>query len=301
MLMTWRYALLCVGLVIAHGVSLYIAERSGHEFPTLVHSDSRIIGSHVLMTLFVGGFAWLWDRSRRQALAARDLALASLEESREARVALVENVNAVIFSVDRDLRLITGNALFERVSHRPGDPPIRAGERVLDGLGDAQRVDLQALFARALAGEHIMVERSLELAVGVVECELLLNPIRRASGEVRGVVVFGRDIRQRKRAQEELRRVHRQLAHSAHLAGKAEVATDVLHNVGNVLTALNGSANLVLEQLQMSKVPFLARTVALLPATPAELGQFFATDAKARQIRESSPCWAPRSSASERR
>jgi two-component system sensor kinase FixL len=286
MLMGWRYALISVALVIAHVVALFVAERSGHVFPELAHSSSRIVGSHILMTVFVSGFAWLWDRSRREALAARDAALASLEESREARVALAENVNAVIFSVDRDLRLIAGNTLFERVSCKPGAPPIKSGELVLDRLGEPQRDDLQALFARALAGEHVLVEQTLELAVGVVECEILLNPIRRASGEVRGVVVFGRDISERKRAQEELHRVHLELARSAHLAGKAEVATDVLHNVGNVLTALNGSANLVLERLKASKVPFLGKTVALLPTSAAELGQFFATDAKGRQIRD---------------
>jgi PAS domain S-box-containing protein len=286
MLMGWRLARVCIALVIVHVVTLYVAERWGHPFPLLSHSSSRIVGSQILMTVFVGGFAWLWDRSRREALAARDSALASLEESREARVALVENINAVIFSVDRDLRLIAGNTLFEQLSHRRGEPPIEPGEPVLDGLGDTQNADLQALFARALAGEHVVVERSLELGVGPVECEILLNPIRRASGEVRGVAVFARDISQRRRAQEELNRVNRELAHSAHLAGKAEVATDVLHNVGNVLTALNGSANLVLERLQTSKVPFLGKTMALLPATPDELGRFFATDAKGRKIRE---------------
>lgn len=286
MLMGWRYTLISVVLVIAHVVALLVAERTGHVFPELAHSNSRIVGSHILMTVFVSGFAWLWDRSRREALAARDAALASLEESREARVALVENINAVIFSVDRDLRLIAGNARFGRVSCKPGARSIKSGEPVLDGLDEPQRDDLRALFARALAGEHVLVERMLGLAVGMVECEILLNPIRRASGEVRGVVVFGRDISLRKRAQEELHRVHRELARSAHLAGKAEVATDVLHNVGNVLTALNGSANLVLERLKQSKVPFLGKTVALLPTSAAELGQFFATDAKGSRIRD---------------
>ncbi len=279
-------AISCVALVIANIAIQFLAEHFGHDFPDLPAGRSMIVSSQILLTIFVAALAWIYERSRRRALAERDVAIASLEDSRDARIALVENVEAVIFSVDRELRLIAGNSLFDALSHERGKPPVRPGEPALDGLDVTQHADLKALFARAFAGEHFAVERRLQLRSKTFECEILFNPIRRGSGEIRGITVFGRDIGERKRARQELDRVNRELAQAAHLAGKAEVATDVLHNVGNALAALNSSTSLVTEHLQASNVTFLRKTVELLPTAPADLAQFLTTDAKGLQVRE---------------
>ena len=46
-----------------------------------------------------------------------------------------------------------------------------------------------------------------------------------------------------RRAHGELERTHRQLVDASRQAGMAEVATSVLHNVGNVLNSVNVSAS----------------------------------------------------------
>jgi PAS domain S-box-containing protein len=275
----------CLLVILANVATMYAASRSGHGFLPLIDELSMAAWSHLLLTVLVGGLAWTYDRARRKALADRDTALATLQESREARLALVENVRAVVYSIDRNLHLIAGNSEFDRVSHAPGELPIAPGQPVLDCIAEAQRADMKALYARAFAGEHFVVERTIELRSASFDCELLFNPIRRTSGAIRGITVMGRDISDRKRVSAELQRLNRELAGMAHLAGKAEVATDVLHNVGNALTALNGSANLIFEQLQASKVSFIAKTVALLPEPPSELARFLTVDERGRQIR----------------
>lgn len=281
-----RPALLCVGLVLVHLMTLYLAERWGHVFPALSPNHAGLVSNQILAMSFVGILAWTIERSRVTALAARDAAVALVEESREARAALVENVAAVVFSVDRDLGLIAGNSFFEKLSHRPGEPPMEPGRLVLDLVAEAQQADMRTLFARALAGEHFTVERRLEMHASSVECEMAFNPIYRAAGSIRGVTVLIRDVGERHRAGAELDRLNRQLTHAAHLAGKAEVAIDVLHNVGNVLTALNSGASLVAERLAASKVPYLGMAVALLPTSPTELAHFLSHDDKGRQIRQ---------------
>lgn len=286
MLVGPRLAVLCGGLVLAHLVVLYLAGAWGHVFPPENVNRGAILSDQALATGFVWVFAWMHERSRRDALAVRDALVISLEEGSEARVALVENIDAVIFSVDRDLRLIAGNSRFERLSHAAGAPPIRVGDPVLDGLDPSQHADLRALFARALSGDHFAVERALALRVRTIDCEILFNPIRRASGEVRGVTVFGRDISERNRARNELERANRELARTAHLAGKAEVATDILHNVGNAITALDSTASLVLERLTASRTPVLGKAVALLPDSPRALTHFLVADDKGVQVRE---------------
>ena len=47
-----------------------------------------------------------------------------------------------------------------------------------------------------------------------------------------------------KDAEEALEQTHKQLLETSRMAGMAEVATGVLHNVGNVLNSVNVSADL---------------------------------------------------------
>src|SRR5205809_61749 len=72
--------------------------------------------------------------------------------------------------------------------------------------------------------------------------------LSRTDGEVKN------EIAERERAEAEVERVHIQLMETARHAGMAEVATNVLHNVGNVLNSLNVSATLVAQGLKDSKV-----------------------------------------------
>ena len=64
----------------------------------------------------------------------------------------------------------------------------------------------------------------------------------------------------------------------------AEVATNVLHNVGNVLNSVNVSANLVTKQVHSSKAGALHKVVELLQSHEADLGHFFSQDEKGKQL-----------------
>jgi signal transduction histidine kinase len=76
----------------------------------------------------------------------------------------------------------------------------------------------------------------------------------------------------------------RQLADASHRAGKAEVATTVLHNVGNVLNSVNVSCNLLMERTRKTKIDDLGKLATLLRENHAELGPFFVTHAKGRKF-----------------
>ena len=60
------------------------------------------------------------------------------------------------------------------------------------------------------------------------------------------------DLSERKRTEEDLKRAHGDLVRASRLAGMAEVASNVLHNVGNVLNSVNISVDVVSEQLKNS-------------------------------------------------
>jgi signal transduction histidine kinase len=89
---------------------------------------------------------------------------------------------------------------------------------------------------------------------------------------------------ERKRAEEQLIDAHRDLLAASRLAGMAEIATNVLHNVGNVLNSVNVSANLVAENVKKSRASNLARVAALLREHEHDLADFLTNDPKGRQL-----------------
>jgi ligand-binding sensor domain-containing protein/signal transduction histidine kinase len=93
-----------------------------------------------------------------------------------------------------------------------------------------------------------------------------------------------KEIEERKRMEEENRRIHRELLEKSRQAGMAEIATNVLHNIGNVLNSVNVSAALVTDNTKQSKLPYLGKAVALLNAHAADLGGFLTRDPKGRQL-----------------
>ncbi|HEX3728818.1 MAG TPA: HAMP domain-containing sensor histidine kinase, partial [Opitutaceae bacterium] len=66
----------------------------------------------------------------------------------------------------------------------------------------------------------------------------------------------------------------------------AEVATGVLHNVGNVLNSLNVSATVLATGLRQSKTEALTKVCALLDEHAADLGAFLAADPKGKLVPE---------------
>jgi signal transduction histidine kinase len=92
-----------------------------------------------------------------------------------------------------------------------------------------------------------------------------------------------REIEERKRAQQEVEAIHKKLVSASHAAGMAEVATSVLHNVGNVLNSVNVSATLLASHIQQSKLTALAKLADWLQRHRDD-SSFLASDERGRQI-----------------
>ena len=93
-------------------------------------------------------------------------------------------------------------------------------------------------------------------------------------GQPLGALAVLEDITDQRLAEEELERVHKQLLTASRQAGMAEVATNVLHNVGNVLNSVNVSASIVSERITKSKGAGLTRVAELLTQHAADLPGF---------------------------
>jgi len=82
----------------------------------------------------------------------------------------------------------------------------------------------------------------------------------------------------------ELREVQAELVTTARQAGMAEIATNVLHNVGNVLNSVNVSAGLVQSQMHASKAMGLTKVAQLMNEHADDLGNFLTTDERGRML-----------------
>ncbi len=82
---------------------------------------------------------------------------------------------------------------------------------------------------------------------------------------------------ERQRAETELISAHKNLVAASRTAGMAEIATNVIHNVGNVLNSVNVSAGLVAETVKKSKAAGLVKAAALLKEHEDDLGAFLAS------------------------
>jgi len=71
---------------------------------------------------------------------------------------------------------------------------------------------------------------------------------------------------------------------TARQAGMAEIATGVLHNVGNVLNSVNTSAVVLRENLQNTKSANLGKAAAMIQEHRPDLGEFLSTDPKGKGI-----------------
>ncbi|MDA1230126.1 MAG: ATP-binding protein [Planctomycetota bacterium] len=106
----------------------------------------------------------------------------------------------------------------------------------------------------------------------------LEHRVSERTGELqRAIAGLNTEICERESLQQELVTASRQ-------AGMAEVATGVLHNVGNVLNSVNVSANLVMERQQKSSLSMLNRATDVIREHATDLGSFVTEDRRGQQF-----------------
>ena len=78
--------------------------------------------------------------------------------------------------------------------------------------------------------------------------------------------------------------LQQQLVAASREAGRAEVATGILHNVGNVLNSMNVSAAVVSNTLEQSRVNNLCKGLAILEEHAQDLASFLTTDERGQRL-----------------
>jgi PAS domain S-box-containing protein len=199
---------------------------------------------------------------------------------------LFENANDIVFSQDRSGRLTAINRAAEEISgYRRAELLTRS---LSDFLAPDRRDEALRLFERLLAGLEAPTrfETALIARDGRrVALEMAVRPTT-VRGAVTGIDGIARDVSARERAAAELNAASARLVEVSRHAGMAEVASGVLHNVGNVLNSVNVSTALLAERLSGSRVGNLARAVERLRAHEGagELAAFLASDPEGQRV-----------------
>jgi PAS domain S-box-containing protein len=109
-------------------------------------------------------------------------------------------------------------------------------------------------------------------------------PLRDSQGKIIGLAGINRDITESKLSEEKLTDLHKQLVDASRHAGMAEVATSVLHNVGNVLNSVNVSASVVEDKVRNSGTANLNKVLEMLNENKNNLGKFLTEDEKGKKF-----------------
>lgn len=275
-------------LLVAVGVSLLLAlvfplyHLSSSDAP-LPYSLELFWELHIFagLSILVGwGLGALHSSARDEAEAALHRALKDLRDSEGKLLSLIESTDDLMCSLDMEGRLLLANTAVKHAYLKltgeeatPGKPFFKWRKELWQ-----QRYD------NIRAGQRLRLEEEYWFGPQRAIMETSFNPIRGEGGEIVGVSIFTRNITARKEAEARLGDMHRTLVDVSRQAGMAEVATGVLHNVGNTLNSVNVSANLVTERLRKLRVSTLLQAVELLEQHSQDLGTFLSQDERGQQL-----------------
>jgi PAS domain S-box-containing protein len=209
---------------------------------------------------------------------------AQLSSERSFLHALMDSSWNLIYFKDLDSRFIRASrGLYERFGCSAGSI---VGKSDFDFFRDEHAQE-------AFADEQNII-RTGQPVVGKIEketwkkgqdswCITAKMPLRDDDGQIIGTVGISKDFTAVKEAEVKLEAMHRQLAEASRVAGMAEVATSILHNVGNVLNSVNVSCSVVSDKIRDSRIVNVAKLAALLKENDSDLPGFLAGP-KGRQL-----------------
>ncbi|MBV4477110.1 ATP-binding protein [Pseudomonas sp. B2M1-30] len=171
------------------------------------------------------------------------------------------------------------NELLEQIEAIPSAERLDNITNLLDlDQQQAEKVNRQYHFYLLVFSVLLMLSL-LWLAISLIRSFAEINRINSALQTANEVL----EQRVEERTQE-LKNAQSELLDSARQAGMAEIATNVLHNVGNVLNSVNISSDLIARKLRASKTQGLGKAMQMINEHPDDLGHFLTQDDKGKLL-----------------
>jgi PAS domain S-box-containing protein len=199
--------------------------------------------------------------------------------------AFLESVPDHLYFKDKESRFVSvSRSLAQSLGHTVEEV---LGKTDFDFFDEAQARPYREAELKIMSTGEALIDRVVKHTWGDGHETWSLNvamPMRSANGDIVGVFGTNKDITAAKLMEQELAKANLDLRDMSRAAGMAEIANNVLHNVGNVLNSVNVSAGLIGDKVRDSKAKGLDLAVQLMNEHTADLGAFFTADAKGRAL-----------------
>ncbi len=186
----------------------------------------------------------------------------ALQKSQANLMALFENSQASIWSVDRDFKILTINSYFKKMFALAYGIDLKVGMNITDCVSPEMKRTWIARYNRALRGESFSIEEDYLIAGQTVNSEISFYPIR-SNGKITGVSVFAREITEQKKAQEKIRESEEKYRSIIDLAPDGIVTTDlkgVITSCNSAFLRQTGLSSEELVGIHFSKMPGLFKS-----------------------------------------
>ncbi|MFO0975052.1 MAG: ATP-binding protein [Planctomycetaceae bacterium] len=228
-----------------------------------------------LLALLVSPMIWVFSIRPLSKLA---------QEQREWHNATLETARDAILTVDMGGNILASNHAAETMTlEGPVSVPPSLQNASISQFLFGQRHEIMQRLREAATGGHSLLKEHVITNIGrriSVEVSVSTIPI---AGQSHFLLIV-RDSSAREEAERQVEEANQMLIDAAHLAGKAEIATSVLHNVGNVLTSISVLSTTLQERVSSNHVPSLRKVVGLLDSQQSRLGDFFEHDPRGKQL-----------------
>lgn len=176
---------------------------------------------------------------------------------------------ALILALSLVVAALMAVALQSRVSS-----PVLAVAQVAERIAETHRFS-----------DRVTVTSSDELGVLADSFNTMLDEIGRRDAEIaERNQQLQEQVYAKERANAALAEAQQRLMDLSRLSGMAEVATGVLHNVGNVLNSVNVSTNIVDGKIRELRVDKLVAAIDMLQVHEGDLAEFLGSDPKGQRV-----------------
>jgi signal transduction histidine kinase len=165
---------------------------------------------------------------------------------------------------------------------------IPSYDQLMNCINSEDRNVLSVLLDKAFnSGENYEFEAKVKTFAGEERwCFFAGNPHVIKGLPIRYISGIGMDITSRKLAEFELHKLNQQLISSARRAGMSEVATSILHNIGNILNSVNVSVGLIKKSIDDIDILSLYSVMDMFIENIHDLKNYLQNDPKGKLLPE---------------